>query len=78
MIGLKKAESINISDYGRASFGVLYDYGGNMDKETKDYLAYKMAEMRRKTRELKTKKFKRKKDWKIFRAKVNKENTDEQ
>lgn len=53
-------------------------YGGNMDKETKDYLAYKMAEMRRKTRELKTKKFKRKKDWKIFRAKVNKENTDEQ
>lgn len=49
-----------------------------MDKETKDYLAYKMAEMRHKTRELKTKKFKRKKDWKIFRAKVNKENTDEQ
>lgn len=49
-----------------------------MDKETKDYLAYKMAEMRRKTRELKTKKFKRKKDLKIFRAKVNKENTDEQ
>ena len=49
-----------------------------MDNETKDYLAYKMAEMRRKTRELKTKKFKRKKDWKDFRAKVNKENTDEQ
>ncbi len=53
-------------------------YGGKMDKETKAYLAYKMAEMRRKTRELKTKKFKRKKDWKIFKAKVNKENTDEQ
>ena len=42
-----------------------------MDNETKDYLAKKIKELRRKV--LKAKKFENKKDWKDFRAKVNKE-----
>ena len=42
-----------------------------MDKETKEYLLHKMQELRRKV--LKAKKFEKKKDWKEFRAKVNKE-----
>ena len=47
-----------------------------MDNETKDYLAKKIKELRRKV--LKAKKFENKKDWKDFRAKVNKEKTNEQ
>ena len=47
-----------------------------MDKETKEYLLHKMQELRRKV--LKAKKFEKKKDWKEFRAKVNKEETNEQ
>lgn len=42
-----------------------------MDKETKEYLAKKMAELRRKV--IRLKKFTKKKNWKDFRAKVNKE-----
>ena len=42
-----------------------------MDKETKEYLLHKMQELRRKV--LKAKKFEKKKDWKDFRANVNKE-----
>ena len=42
-----------------------------MDKETKDYLAKKMKELKRKV--LKANKFEKKKDWKDFRAKVNKD-----
>ena len=42
-----------------------------MDNETKDYLAKKIKELRRKV--LKAKKFEKKKDWKYFRANVNKE-----
>ena len=42
-----------------------------MDKETKEYLLHKMQELRRKV--LKAKKFEKKKDWKYFRANVNKE-----
>lgn len=41
-----------------------------MKKETKDYLAKKLKELRQKV--LKDKKFTKKKDWKDFRAKVNK------
>ena len=47
-----------------------------MDRETKDYLAKKMKELRRKV--LKAKKFENKKDWKEFRANINKEKTNEQ
>ena len=47
-----------------------------MDNETKYYLANKIKELRRKV--LKAKKFEKKKDWKEFRAKVNKEETNEQ
>ena len=47
-----------------------------MDKETKDYLAKKMKELRRKV--LKANKFEKKKDWKEFRANINKEKTNEQ
>ena len=46
-----------------------------MNKETKDYLAKKMKEIRRKV--LKAKKFEKKKDWKEFRVKVNKEKRNE-
>lgn len=42
-----------------------------MDKATKDYLVKKMEELRRKV--IKAKKFTKKKDWKLFRVKVNKE-----
>ena len=42
-----------------------------MDNETKYYLANKIKELRRKV--LKAKKFEKKKDWKYFRANVNKE-----
>lgn len=42
-----------------------------MDKQTKDYLAKKMKELRHKG--LKAKKFTNKKDWKYFRANINKE-----
>lgn len=42
-----------------------------MDRETKNYLAKKMKELRRKS--LKAKKFSKKKDWKYFRANKNKE-----
>ena len=42
-----------------------------MDDETKDYLAKKIKELRRKV--LKAKKFEKKKDWKEFRANINKE-----
>ena len=42
-----------------------------MDRETKNYLAKKMKELRRKV--LKAKKFAKKKDWKYFRANINKE-----
>ena len=42
-----------------------------MDNETKDYLAKKIKELRRKV--LKAKKFEKKKDWKKFRANINKE-----
>ena len=42
-----------------------------MDNETKEYLLHKMQELRRKV--LKAKKFEKKKDWKEFRANVNKE-----
>lgn len=42
-----------------------------MDKETKDYLVKKMKELRHKV--IKAKKFTKKKDWKNFRAKVNKD-----
>ena len=42
-----------------------------MDNETKYYLANKIKELRRKV--LKAKKFEKKKDWKKFRANVNKE-----
>ena len=45
-------------------------YGGNMDKETKDYLMKKMEQLRHKV--LKAKKFTKKKDWKDFRANINK------
>ena len=41
-----------------------------MNKETKEYLAKKMVVLRHKV--LKDKKFTKKKDWKDFRAKVNK------
>ena len=47
-----------------------------MDKEIKDYLAKKMKELRKKV--LKDKKFEKKKDWKDFRANINKEKTNEQ
>ena len=47
-----------------------------MDRETKDYLAKKMKELRRKV--LKAKKFENKKDWKEFRENINKEKTNEQ
>lgn len=46
-----------------------------MDRETKNYLAKKMKELRRKV--LKAKKFENKKDWKEFRANINKEKTNE-
>ena len=41
-----------------------------MDKETKDYLMKKMEQLRHKV--LKAKKFTKKKDWKDFRANINK------
>lgn len=41
-----------------------------MKKEYRDYLMKKMEELRRK---IKAKKFTKKKDWKEFRAKINKE-----
>lgn len=44
-----------------------------MDKETKDYLAKKMKELRQKV--FKAKKFEKKKDWKDFRANINKDET---
>ena len=44
-------------------------------KETKDYLAKKMKELRGKV--LKAKKFEKKKDWKEFRVNVNKEKINE-
>lgn len=47
-----------------------------MDKETKDYLANKMKELRRKI--FKANKFEKKKDWKDFRANINKEKINEQ
>ena len=47
-----------------------------MDKETKDYLAKKLKELRQKV--FKAKKFEKKKDWKEFRANINKEKTNEQ
>ena len=47
-----------------------------MDKETKDYLAKKMKELSQKV--FKAKKFENKKDWKDFRANINKEKTNEQ
>ena len=47
-----------------------------MDNETKEYLLHKMQELRRKV--LKAKKFEKKKDWKYFRAKVNKDKINEQ
>ena len=47
-----------------------------MDRETKDYLANKMKELRQKV--FKAKKFEKKKDWKYFRANINKEKTNEQ
>lgn len=42
-----------------------------MDNETKYYLAKKIKELKRKV--LKANKFEKKKDWKEFRVKVNKE-----
>lgn len=42
-----------------------------MNKETKNYLMKKMQELRQKV--LRAKKFTKKKDWKNFRANVNKE-----
>ena len=45
-----------------------------MNKETKEYLAKKMVVLRRK--ELKAKKFTKKKDWKQFRANINKGEKD--
>ena len=47
-----------------------------MDRETKDYLAKKIKELRRKA--LKAKKFEKKKDWKDFRVNINKDKTNEQ
>ena len=47
-----------------------------MDNETKEYLLHKIQELRQKV--FKAKKFEKKKDWKEFRAKVNKEETNEQ
>ena len=47
-----------------------------MDKETKEYLLRKIKELRRKV--LKANKFENKKDWKYFRANVNKDKINEQ
>lgn len=47
-----------------------------MNKCNKENLENKIEKLRRKV--IRLKKFTKKKDWKDFRAKVNKENTDEQ
>ena len=47
-----------------------------LNKETKDNLAKKIKELRRKV--FKAKKFEKKKDWKDFRANINKEKINEQ
>ena len=47
-----------------------------MDNKTKEYLLRKMQGLRKKV--FKAKKFENKKDWKDFRANINKEETNEQ
>ena len=47
-----------------------------MDNDTKEYLLHKIKELRQKV--FKAKKFEKKKDWKDFRANINKEKINEQ